>query len=132
MLGRDGSGGFEAANVFRAMGGLGAALAPARGLHVYGFGEVVLEAGSGLTGDVAAGPVGRIGASWSTRGGRFTLHAEGTGGGLFSADPSEWLRGELGGRVGLAEDWSLTLTGHYDRAYGVDHFEGRLGLVRYW
>jgi hypothetical protein len=132
MLSRDRGRGLEPRSVFRLQGGLGAAAAPARGLHLYGFGELVLEAAPALEGNAAAGPLLRAGASWSTRQGRYTIHAQGVAGALLGRDPSEWLRGELEQRVGLGGDWSLTLTGLFDRAYDVGHFEGRVGLIRYF
>jgi hypothetical protein len=132
MLSRDRGKGLEARSVFRAQGGLGAAAAPARGLHLYGFGEVALEAGPDLEGDATAGPLLRAGAAWSTQGGRYTVHAEGVAGALLGRDPSAWLRAELDQRIGLGERWSLTATGLFERAYDVGHFEGRVGLIRYF
>ncbi len=132
MLSRDEGRGLAARSVFRAQGGLGAAKAPLRGLHLYGFGEIVFEAGPDLEGDAVAGPLVRAGASWSTQNGRYTVHAEGIAGSLLGRDPSEWLRGELEQRIGLDERWSLTFTGLFERAYDVGHFEGRVGLIRYF
>ena len=124
--------GLEPRSFFRLQGGAGAALAPRPRLHLYAFGEVALEAAPAIEGNAAIGPLLRAGASWSTRGGAYTVHAEGLAGGLLGRDPSEWLRAKLEQRVSLHRDWSLTLTGHFERAYDVGHFEGRLGLTRYF
>ncbi len=127
----DGSG-LEPESLFRFQGGLGAAVAPARRLHLYAFGEVVVEAGRGLEGDAAAGPLARLGASWSSRGGETTLRAEAIAGGLFGADAGEWLRVEVEQRVTLSDEWSFTVGGHFDRAYGVGAYEGRASFIRYF
>jgi len=127
----DGSG-LEPESLFRFQGGIGAAAAPVRRLHLYAFGEVVVEAGRGLEGDAAAGPLARVGASWSSKGGATTLRAEAIAGGLFGADASEWLRIEIEQRVTLTEKWSFTVGGHFDRAYGVGAYEGRASFIRYF
>lgn len=127
----DGSG-LEPESLFRFQGGIGAAAAPIRRLHLYAFGEVVVEAGRGLEGDAAAGPLARVGASWSSKGGATTLRAEAIAGGLFGADASEWLRIEIEQRVALTEKWSFTVGGHFDRAYGVGAYEGRASFIRYF
>jgi hypothetical protein len=124
--------GLETTSIFRGRGGIGAATAPRRGLHLYAFGELAVEAGPGLEGNGAAGPLARVGASWSSAAGRFTLRAEGLAGGLFGEDAWASLRGELEGRVSLGRDWSLSASGAFDRAYDVGHFEGRIGLIRYF
>jgi hypothetical protein len=132
MLSRKGGEGLAARSVFRAQGGLGAAKAPLPGLHLYSFAEIVFEAGPDLEGNAVAGPLLRAGASWSTADGRYTIHAEGVSGALFGRDPSAWLRGELEQRIGLDDRWSLSVTGLFERAYDVGHFEGRVGLIRYF
>lgn len=131
-LSDDEGSGLEPESLFRFQGGLGAAVAPAPRFHLYAFGEVVVEAGRGLEGNAAAGPLARLGASWSSRGGMTTLRAEAIAGGLFGADASEWLRLEIEQRLTLTEKWSFTLGGHFDRAYGVGAFEGRASFIRYF
>lgn len=132
MISRERGDGLEARAFFRLQGGAGAALAPRPRLLLYGFGGFALEASPSIEGNAAIAPLARAGASWSTRGGRLTFRAEGLAGGFLGRDPSEWLRGQLDARVGLARDWSLVLGGHFERAYDVGHFEGRLSLVRYF
>ena len=41
-------------------------------------------------------------------------------------------RPEIEQRVTLTEKWPFTVVGHFDRAYDVGHFEGRIGLIRYF
>jgi hypothetical protein len=53
-------------------------------------------------------------------------------GALVGRDPSAWLGAKLEQRVSLGRDWSLVLGGHFERAYDVGYFEGRLGLIRYF
>ncbi|MCR9095340.1 MAG: DUF4105 domain-containing protein [bacterium] len=127
----DGSG-LEPESLFRFQGGVGAAAAPLERLHLYAFGEVVVEAGRGLEGNGAAGPVARLGGSWTSRGGGTTLRAEAIAGGLFGRDASEWLRIEVEQRVTLTDEWSVTWGGHFDRAYGVGAYEGRASFIRYF
>ena len=124
--------GLETTSIFRGRGGIGAAAAPWPRTHLYAFGELAVEAGPGLEGDGAAGPLARVGASWSSSAGRFTLRAEGIAGGLFGEDAWASLRGELEGRVTLGRSWSVSASGIFDRAYDVGHFEGRVGLIRYF
>lgn len=132
MVSKERGRGLEAVPIFRAQGGLGAALAPAPRLHLYAFGELVLEVAPALEGNASAGPLLRTGVSWSTRRGAYTIRLEGIAGGLLGRDPSAWLGGKLEQRVTLGRNWSATLGGHFERAYGVGHFEGRIGLVRYF
>ena len=127
----DGSG-LEPESLFRFQGGLGAAAAPRDRLHLYAFGEVVVEAGRGLERNGVAGPIARLGGSWSSPGGRTTLRAEAIAGGLLGADTSEWLRLEVEQRVTLTKKWSITWGGHFDRAYGVGAYEGRASFIRYF
>ena len=79
--------GLEARSTFRAQGGIGAAIAPLNRLHLYAFGELALEAAPELAGDAAIAPLFRTGASWSTRGGGYTVHAEILGGPFLGAAP---------------------------------------------
>jgi hypothetical protein len=122
----------DAEEVFRFQGGIGAGAAPIRQLLVYGFGELVLEAGAGIEGDVALGPAARSGISWPTADGRASLQLEGIAGLLTGPETSEWLRVELAQRTSLGEKWAVVLSGRYERAYDADHLEGRLGLTRYF
>jgi len=124
--------GLDTEPIFRAQAGPGVAFAPATGLHLYSFAEIVLEAAPAIEGNAAAGPLARAGLSWSSQGGGYTIRLEGLAGALLGRDPSEWLGAKLEQRVGLGRQWSVVLGGHFDRAYGVGHFEGRLGLIRYF
>lgn len=124
--------GLKTASIFRAQGGIGAALAPAPRLHLYSFAEIVLEAGPSIEANAAAGPLARAGLSWSTTRGGYTIRVEGLAGALIGRDPSAWLGGRLEQRISLTRNWSAVLGGQYDRAYHVGHFEGRLALIRYF
>ena len=124
--------GLDTEPIFRAQAGPGIAFAPTRGLHLYSFAELVVEAAPAIEGDAAAGPLARAGLSWSSEQGGYTIRLEGLAGALLGRDPSEWLGAKLEQRVGLGRQWSIVLGGHFDRAYGVGHFEGRLGLTRYF
>ena len=132
MLSRDRGRGLEAASVFRAQGGFGAATAPRPRLLLYAFGEAVLEAAPGIEGNAAAGPVLRTGLTWSTKSGGYTIQAEGIAGALLGTDTSEWLRIKLEQRLSITPEWSVTLGAHHDRAYDVGHTEARLGFTRYF
>jgi hypothetical protein len=133
LLSSDRGSGLDTEGVFRMQGGLGAATAPRPGMLLYGFGELVLEAGPGLDGDLALGPVTRSGVVWSSPGERHSIQLEGIAGLL--AGPGKtapWLRLELSQRLRLDRKWSLVLSGRFEQAYEVGHFEGRLGLTRYF
>ncbi len=133
LLSSDRGSGLDTEGVFRLQGGLGAAVSPRPGMLLYGFGELVLESGPGLDGDLALGPVTRSGVVWSSPGGRHSLKLEGIAGLL--AGPGRtapWLRMELSQRLRLNPRWSLVLSGRFEQAYEVGHFEGRLGLTRYF
>lgn len=124
--------GLDTESVFRAQAGIGAALAPAPRLHLYTFGEIVIEAGPGLEGDAVAGPLVRAGLSWSSAQSGYTLRLEGIAGALAGKDTSAWLSLEFEQRISLSENWSMTLGGQFERAYDVGHFEARLGWIRYF
>ncbi len=124
--------GLDTAPIFRAQAGPGVAFAPAAGLHLYSFAELVLEAAPAIEGNAAAGPLARAGLSWSSKQGGYTIRLEGLAGALLGRDSSEWLGAKLEQRVSLGRQWSAVLGGHFDRAYDVGHFEGRLGLIRYF
>jgi hypothetical protein len=64
--------------------------------------------------------------------GRFTFHGEGIAGLLAGQRTSPWLGLRLEQRVGLSENWSIRFGGEYEYAYDVGHFEGRIGLIRYF
>ena len=132
MVSSDRDRGLDTESVFRAQGGLGIALAPVARLHLYTFGELVLEAGPGLEGDAVAGPLVRSGLSWSTAKGGYTMRFEGIAGALAGKDTSAWLGAEFEQRVTLSEKWSAALSAGFERAYDVGHFEARLGLIRYF
>ncbi|MAG33380.1 MAG: hypothetical protein CL908_21095 [Deltaproteobacteria bacterium] len=124
--------GLDTEGVFRFQGGVGAAAAPARGLHLYSFGEMVLEAAPGIEGDLALGPLTRTGASYSTPAGRYTLQAETIAGLLTGPHTSAWLAVRLDQRLTLTRKWSATLGASFEHAYDVGFFESRLGLIRYF
>jgi hypothetical protein len=124
--------GLETAGIFRAQGGVGAALAPARGLHIYGFGELVLEAAPDIRGKISIGPILRSGFSYTTPEGSYTLHMEGIAGVLTGPHSDPWFKAQINQRVSISENWSAVLNTSYERTYGVDFFEARLGLVRYF
>ena len=132
IVSRERKPGLEAAPVFRAQGGLGAAFAPLRQMHVYAFGELVVEAAPVIEGNASAGPIVRSGLTWSSRRGRYTLRLEGVAGVLAGRESSDWLGAKLEQRVSLSRNWSVVLGGHFERAYGVGHFEGRFGVTRYF
>lgn len=132
LLSSDRDRGLDTEGVGRLQVGVGAGLAPARGLHAYAFGELAIESGPGLEGDVALGPLTRAGLAWSTRGGRYTVHGEVLAGLLTGPRTSPWLRGLLEQRLALDPKWSLSLEGRYEHAYDVGFWEGRLGLIRYF
>jgi len=133
LLSSDRDSGLDTEGVFRLQGGLGAAIAPRPGMLLYGFGELALESGPGLDGDLALGPLTRSGVVWSSPGERHSIQLEGIAGLL--AGPGKtapWLRLELSQRLRLDRSWSLVLSGRFEQAYEVGHFEGRLGLTRYF
>jgi len=132
LFSRRNDNGLEPEPVFRVQGGVGAAVAPLPGLHLYGFGELALEAASKIEGNSVAGPVARFGLAYSTPKGRFTFHAEAIAGVLAGRRTSPWLELRLEQRVGLTEKWSIRFGGRYEHAYDVGHFEGRMGLLRYF
>jgi hypothetical protein len=124
--------GLATAAIFRMQGGIGAAVAPLAGLHLYSFAEAVLEAAPDIEGNAAAGPLARAGLSWSTSRGGYTVVLEGVAGALIGRDPSAWLGAKLEQRISLGRKWSAVFGGHFERAYHVGHFEGRVGLIRYF
>ena len=132
MMSKDRGSGLETTSIFRAQGGIGAAVAPAPRLHLYSFAEIVFEAAPGIEGNAAAGPLARAGLSWSTKAGGYTIRVEGIAGALAGRDTSAWLGGKLEQRISLNREWSAVLGGKFERAYDVGHFEGRLALIRYF
>lgn len=124
--------GLDTEAVFRMQGGVGAAFAPLPGLLLYGFGELALEAAPRIQGNTSVGPVARFGLSYSTPRGRYTVWAEGIAGVLAGRETSPWLGFRLEQRVGLSRRWSMLFGSHYEHAYDVGYFEGRIGLVRYF
>ncbi len=124
--------GLDTEGVFRLQLGAGAANAPLRGLELYGFGEFALEAAPGLQGDVALGPLLRAGLVYSTPRDRYTARAEVLSGLLTGPRSAPWLRGRFEQRLTLSRSWSLVSELRYEHAYDVGHFEGRLGLTRYF
>jgi len=132
MLDRDRGKGLEARSVFQFQGGPAIAIAPLRRLHVFATAEILVEAGPALEGNARFGTYLRSGFSWSTANGRWTLRGDGLAGGLLGRSSDEWLRAELEQRLSLTDDWSITLGGHFERAYQASHFEGRAGLTRYF
>ncbi len=132
LLSSDRDRGLDTEGVFRIQGGIGGATAPLRGLLLYGFGELALESGPGLEGDVTGGPVTRSGLTFTTPGERVSLQLEAIAGVLAGESTAPWLRLELAERTTLSRSWSLVLSGRYEHAYEVGHFEGRLGLLRYF
>jgi len=133
LLSSDRGSGLDTEGVFRLQGGLGAATEPRAGMLLYGFGELALESGPGLDGDLALGPVTRSGVVWSSPGQRHSIQLEGIAGLLTGpGKTAPWLRLELSQRLRLDRSWSLVLSGRFEQAYEVGHFEGRLGLTRYF
>ena len=88
LVSDDRGNGLDTESIFRTQGGVGAAIAPARGLHLVSLAEVVFEAGPGIEGNAAGGPLVRAGLSWSTAGGRYTLRLEGLAGALIGRGAS--------------------------------------------
>jgi len=132
LLSSDRDRGLDTEGVFRLQGGVGGALAPLPGLLLYGFGELALESGAGLEGDVTGGPVTRSGLAWTTPGERVSLQLEAIAGVLAGERTAPWLRLEIAERTALSRTWSIVVSGRYEHAYDVGHLEGRLGLLRYF
>jgi len=132
LLSSDRGRGLDTEGVFRIQGGLGAAASPLPGLQLHGFGEIALESGPGLEGDLGVGPVLRSGLVWSSPEERTSLQIEAVAGLLTGPRTAPWLKLSLSQRLALGGSWALVASGHFERAYEVGHFEGRLGLTRYF
>ncbi len=124
--------GLDTEGVFRAQAGIGGALTPARGLHIFALGELIVEAADGLEEKFSVGPLLRAGLSYSTPKGRYTLRTQAIAGLLTGPRTAPWLEIEVDQRVTLTPQWSATLGGRFEHAYDVGHLEGRLGLTRYF